>query len=80
MSGTLFIFLLNILIISFSEQFHVIRNKHNFASCQPIITNLLSLLMFSTSTFHLRAFPESHGGYTWEKVVYTYPEAAQQPF
>jgi len=49
-----------------------LRNKHNFAICQPIITTFVS-------TFHLRAFSESQGGYMWEKLVYPYHEA-QQPF
>ena len=40
-----------------------IRNKHNFAICQPIITNLVSLPMSSASTYHLKAFPESQGVY-----------------
>jgi len=35
-----------------------IRNKHNFAMYQPIITTLVSSFMFSTFTFHLRAFKE----------------------
>ena len=56
-----------------------IRNKHNCANCQPIITNVVPLPMFSTSIFHLRAFPESQGGYMWQKWVFPYPKA-QQPF
>ena len=47
-----------------------IRNKHNFAICQPMINNLSVFIYVFNVYLSLKGISESQGGYMGEEIVF----------